>query len=194
MYIFPRQFGLHNVFTSKVDPKDTVQPFKDYTLREQEIAQSKSQERSKRTTKGSTSRNREDHVPRRLRGTVRELISKMQKLHGRCAYTELLRHYCPNPVFYALLTLCSTLLSCLIDVQGSVASVDVDGYLAKFPWQSVHPFEHAGALQYLHVESSRYGLGPLVSLASKAIDCGFCNSCSRRVCILPGRSFQCRAK
>ena len=31
-YIFPRQFGLHNVFTSPVDLRETVQPFKDYTL------------------------------------------------------------------------------------------------------------------------------------------------------------------
>ncbi|PCH03091.1 Reverse transcriptase [Penicillium occitanis (nom. inval.)] len=40
-YIFPRQFGLHNVFTSVVDSRETVQPFKDYTLREEEIARSK---------------------------------------------------------------------------------------------------------------------------------------------------------
>ena len=101
MYIFPRQFGLHNVFTSKVDPKETVQPFKDYTLREQEIAQLKSQERSKSTSKGGILRNSEDHLPRRLRGTVRRLIGQMQKLHGRCAYAELLRHYCPNLVLDA---------------------------------------------------------------------------------------------
>jgi telomerase reverse transcriptase len=98
MYIFPRQFGLHNVFTSKVDPKETVQPFKDYTLREQDIAQFKSQRRSKKNTEALTTRKREDHVPRRLRGTVQRLISKMQKFHSRCAYTELLKHYCPSLV------------------------------------------------------------------------------------------------
>ncbi|KAF5623318.1 telomerase reverse transcriptase [Fusarium sp. NRRL 52700] len=38
MYIFPRQFGLHNVFTSQVDPTITSQKFQDYTLREEEIA------------------------------------------------------------------------------------------------------------------------------------------------------------
>ena len=37
-YIFPKQFGLHNAFSSAVDPRETVQPFKDYTLREREIA------------------------------------------------------------------------------------------------------------------------------------------------------------
>ncbi|EPS41730.1 hypothetical protein H072_4367 [Dactylellina haptotyla CBS 200.50] len=36
-YIFPRAFGLHNVFTSTVNKADTVQQFKDYTLREDEI-------------------------------------------------------------------------------------------------------------------------------------------------------------
>ncbi|KAH8199578.1 hypothetical protein TruAng_006275 [Truncatella angustata] len=38
MYMFPRQFGLHNVFTSKVDFAHTAQRLQDYTLREQEIA------------------------------------------------------------------------------------------------------------------------------------------------------------
>ncbi|TKA71880.1 hypothetical protein B0A55_06334 [Friedmanniomyces simplex] len=46
-YLFPRQFGLHNVFTSDVDPADTALQFKDYTLREKEIAAA--EQRSKRT-------------------------------------------------------------------------------------------------------------------------------------------------
>ncbi|RPB11270.1 hypothetical protein P167DRAFT_230450 [Morchella conica CCBAS932] len=37
-YIFPRQFNLHNAFTSIVDRRETVQPLKDYTMREKEIA------------------------------------------------------------------------------------------------------------------------------------------------------------
>lgn len=37
-YIFPRQFGLHNVFTSVVDRYETSLPFKDYFTREEEIA------------------------------------------------------------------------------------------------------------------------------------------------------------
>jgi telomerase reverse transcriptase len=32
MYMFPRQFGLHNVFTSQVDHTQTAQKFQDYTL------------------------------------------------------------------------------------------------------------------------------------------------------------------
>ena len=34
-------------------------------------------------------------IPKRLRGRVTALIEKMQKLHSRCSYHELLRHYCP---------------------------------------------------------------------------------------------------
>ncbi|KAH0538165.1 hypothetical protein FGG08_005223 [Glutinoglossum americanum] len=39
-YIFPRVFGLHNVFDSTTNSRETVQPFKDYTMREQEITSS----------------------------------------------------------------------------------------------------------------------------------------------------------
>lgn len=86
-YIFPRQFGLHNVFTSKTDYKETAQPFKDYTMREEEISQLS----SARSKVGSSSL----HAPKRLRGQAFELVRKLQKLHHRCSYTELLRHYCP---------------------------------------------------------------------------------------------------
>ncbi|PBP22858.1 putative telomerase reverse transcriptase protein [Diplocarpon rosae] len=81
MYIFPRQFGLHNVFTSNVDPLQTVQPFKDYTLREDEI---KTHFPSK-----------DPKIPRRLRGKATELVRKLQMQHSRCPYKLLLEHYCP---------------------------------------------------------------------------------------------------
>ncbi|KAF3901263.1 Telomerase reverse transcriptase [Trichophyton interdigitale] len=78
-HIFPRQFGLHNVFTSTVSRTETSMPFKDYSLREQEIALKPG-----------------DKIPRRLRGRLVELIQRMQKRHARCSYVELLRHYCPK--------------------------------------------------------------------------------------------------
>lgn len=81
-YIFPRQFGLHNVFTSKVDRQETVHPFKDYTLREDEI------NGPLKPTDNSTK------IPKRLRGTAIELTEKLRKLHDRCPYYELLKHYC----------------------------------------------------------------------------------------------------
>ncbi|KAI9832402.1 MAG: hypothetical protein M1819_004390 [Sarea resinae] len=97
-YIFPRQFGLHNVFTSAVDFRETAQPFKDYTLREQEIAQAMLHEASRRRRKGSEAEASPDKIPKRLRGVPFELTGKLQKLHARCSYTELLRHYCPREV------------------------------------------------------------------------------------------------
>lgn len=94
-YIFPRQFGLHNVFTSSVDSRDTSHAFKDYTLREREIAQSAQRENVKRgKVSGAIGRS----LPRRLRGTLVKLISKLQKLHSKCSYSALLKHYCPVDV------------------------------------------------------------------------------------------------
>jgi len=80
MYIFPRQFGLHNVFTHDVNSRETVQAFKDYTLREDEIV-----------NKYPTT----PKVPKRLRGKAVALIEKLQISHKKCAYKELLEHYCP---------------------------------------------------------------------------------------------------
>ncbi|KAK5195903.1 Telomerase reverse transcriptase [Exophiala xenobiotica] len=80
-YIFPRQFGLHNVFTSTVDPTETAHPFKDYTLREMEIRG----QRKKSIT----------WIPRRLRGKALELVRKIRRNHHSCSYSQLLRHHCP---------------------------------------------------------------------------------------------------
>ncbi|KIW17443.1 hypothetical protein PV08_04637 [Exophiala spinifera] len=79
-YVFPRQFGLHNVFTSTTDPTETAQQFKDYTLREQEIRSICSRARAK--------------IPRRLRGKPLDLVRKILRNHLRCSYTQLLRYYC----------------------------------------------------------------------------------------------------
>ena len=94
-YIFPRQFGLHNVFTCSVDSRETSHTLKDYTLREREIALSNygcgmSSSHNLRTANRS--------LPRRLRGLLVTLIATMQKLHKKCSYSELLKHYCPVDV------------------------------------------------------------------------------------------------
>ncbi|KAI9814856.1 MAG: hypothetical protein M1832_005658 [Thelocarpon impressellum] len=65
--MFPRQFGLHNVFTSTVDTRETVQPFKDYTLREREILQ---QGQLNKLKGGASLRSSKNKLPRRLRGTT----------------------------------------------------------------------------------------------------------------------------
>lgn len=97
-YIFPRQFGLHNVFTSTVDSRETVQPFKDYTLREQEIAFAARQKQAKVGMAAANEGQSKDKLPKRLRGLPVELVKKMQKRHARCPYHELLKHYCPVDV------------------------------------------------------------------------------------------------
>lgn len=91
-YVFPRQFKLHNAFTSNVDPTETVQPFKDYTLREQEIA--RSEVILKRQLPAL--QNAELRVPRRLRGQCTRLVQDLQRRNVHCAYYELLKHYCPT--------------------------------------------------------------------------------------------------
>ena len=85
---------MHNVFTSIVDSKESIQPFKDYTLREQEIAQLERRNTRKRSGRFSNTTFKEQ-VPRRLRGEALELVRKLQKLHSRCSYYDLLEHYCP---------------------------------------------------------------------------------------------------
>ncbi|KXX74891.1 Telomerase reverse transcriptase [Madurella mycetomatis] len=89
MYIFPRQFGLHNVFTSAVNRQQTAQKLQDYTLREEEIANKFP------APDGGGKRIR--HLPKRLRGTVTHLVQRLQVQHKRCAYAEMLQHYCPVP-------------------------------------------------------------------------------------------------
>lgn len=90
-YIFPRQFRLHNVFTSKPDFRQTVQPLKDYTMREDEISQS-----AQRDANGGLEESIK--IPKRLRGKTVELVRKLQKRNKNCPYVELLRYYCPSEV------------------------------------------------------------------------------------------------
>lgn len=97
-YIFPRQFGLHNVFTSTVDYGESAMPFKDYTLREQEIHHSMCRALGEKSTEPDAVDKWRRHVPKRLRGTTMELVEKMRILNKRCSYIELLRHYCPIEV------------------------------------------------------------------------------------------------
>ena len=84
-YMFPRQFNLHNVFTSTVDRKETIQPLKDYTLREHEIAL--------QGGKGS-------FIPKRLKGKTFDLVQRMMRLHKRCSYHALIEYYCPVWVLF----------------------------------------------------------------------------------------------
>lgn len=89
MYIFPRQFKLHNVFTSHVDRTQTAQRFHDYTIREAEIAPHFGPE---------SQRGHHPKVPKRLRGAAELLVQRLQVRHSRCSYSELLKHYCPSTI------------------------------------------------------------------------------------------------
>ena len=94
MYMFPRQFGLHNVFASSVDRQQTIQKFQDYTLREEEIA--------KKFPAPAEGKKPANHVPKRLRGKAMHLVRRLQVLHKRCSYAEMLHHYCPVSNFRGL--------------------------------------------------------------------------------------------
>jgi telomerase reverse transcriptase len=96
-YIFPREFGLHNVFESAVNSKETVQPFQDYTMREQEIKKSKHIKALKNRGGLDDHRASKDIIPKRLRGKALEMVSRFQKRHSQCPYAELLRYYCVSP-------------------------------------------------------------------------------------------------
>lgn len=74
-YIFPRQHGLHNVFTAQADKKQTAMRVHDYTLRD-----IKSLKR---------------RPPKRLGRLIGPIISQMLLLHKRCPYSLLLDHYAP---------------------------------------------------------------------------------------------------
>lgn len=95
-YIFPRQFNLHNVFTSTVDRKETAQTFKEYTFREEEIA----------AANKSPKLGVEENIPKRLRGITFELVARMQRLHKRCSYHALLKYYCPVWVSFVAFIFC----------------------------------------------------------------------------------------
>lgn len=73
-HIFPKQFGLPNVFTSM-----TYQGSFNHSFRLEEQEQT-------------------PKIPKRLRGTLVELLQGLQRRNKHCSYTELLRYYCPSDV------------------------------------------------------------------------------------------------
>lgn len=103
-YLFPRQFGLHNVFTSTVDARESSMPFKDYTLREKDIHNHLCQKFGNNANNAQERRKYMSHTPKRLRGAATALVKKMRVLHQRCSFMELLRHYCPVEVIACTLT------------------------------------------------------------------------------------------
>jgi telomerase reverse transcriptase len=85
-YIFPKQFGLHNVFTHVTDRRETTHAFKDYTDRENEIT--------------GAMKGRDEKVYRRLGLRILPLITKMQKMHKSCSYDAIIHYYCTSASEY----------------------------------------------------------------------------------------------
>ncbi|KAJ5663924.1 hypothetical protein N7507_004655 [Penicillium longicatenatum] len=79
MYIFPRQFGLRNVFVPTGDQNEQFVSH-GHAFREDEIFDGDGHSK----------------IPKRLRGQVVELVHRLRARHARCSYEGLLRHYCPT--------------------------------------------------------------------------------------------------
>ncbi|KAG8623324.1 hypothetical protein KVT40_008300 [Elsinoe batatas] len=96
-YIFPRQFDLHNVFTSTVDKDESAHHFLDYTIREQEIKRQMLKEAAKGGRNPTTNTHCKTKLPKRLRGAPFALVKAIRKRHQTCSYSQLINHYCPTP-------------------------------------------------------------------------------------------------
>ena len=176
-YVFPRQFGLHNVFTSVVDQKETVQRFKDYTLREHEIAQQLSFQSTSPTD--IVDDRPAVKAPKRLRGGAQALVQKMLKNHRSCSYTQLLRHYCPvQPIWPSVSANASSTQS-----QRSSASSTRLVTQAPTTKSAVSTSQH-GSMTFLHHPSS----SPIVAYATPTKNVSaFCQSAMRK--LLPRGAF-----
>ncbi|KAJ5677257.1 uncharacterized protein N7477_002890 [Penicillium maclennaniae] len=103
-YIFPREFGLSNVFTISADSKNCFDMLSSHNCRENDIARDDEKRRQKRCQSSGDQLREElggnfsERVPKRLRGKALELVRRLRLNHARCSYGELLKYYCPHPV------------------------------------------------------------------------------------------------
>jgi telomerase reverse transcriptase len=108
-YIFPRQFGLLNVFTVDPDGRNSTDDWKGCMFRESEISELEKKVQLKRPRPGNEhagadcSSMRSTKVPKRLRGDTIELVQKLRNRNAQCSYRELLRYYCPTEVRHSCL-------------------------------------------------------------------------------------------
>lgn len=103
-YIFPREFGLNNVFTISADSKDSMDMLSSHNYRENEIARDEQRRQRRCQSSGDQLRaelggNLSEKVPKRLRGKAVELVRRLRLNHARCSYGELLKYYCPDVSF-----------------------------------------------------------------------------------------------
>ena len=98
-YIFPKQFGLQNVFSVTSDGGDQ---FKGDLSRENEISALNTRNTLQRAPPEGDGlcedydTNAELKLPKRLRGQAMELAKRLRVRHARCRYNRLLEYYCPE--------------------------------------------------------------------------------------------------
>jgi hypothetical protein len=100
-YIFPRQFGLQNVFTSTANGYANTP---NIVFREPEISRLIEKEQLRQPAPNGDQvheTNKEaahTKLPKRLRGQSLELVRRLRVRHSKCPYRQLLDHYCPDEV------------------------------------------------------------------------------------------------
>ncbi|PYI10604.1 hypothetical protein BO78DRAFT_360710 [Aspergillus sclerotiicarbonarius CBS 121057] len=94
-YIFPKQFSLHNIFSSLSGGQD-MQPFKDYASREEEIASAEKKKQARSKHADADGCNPLIKIPKRLQGQAVELVQQLQNRNKCCSYLHLLNYYCPS--------------------------------------------------------------------------------------------------
>lgn len=102
-YIFPLQFRLVNVFTLDSGGRNNIDEWKGNMFRENEISllEDKMHVRRSKPEPESADTVRDERrikVPKRLRGTITELVRKLRNRNAQCSYGKLLRYYCPTEV------------------------------------------------------------------------------------------------
>jgi telomerase reverse transcriptase len=176
-YVFPRQFGLHNVFTSSVDQKETVQRFKDYTLREHEIARQLSLQSTR--PRDIVEGHQVAEVPKRLQGGAQALVRRMVKNHCSCSYTQLLRHYCSSQIMWSSI---SANASSTQSQRSSGSSTHLVTQMSATNTTALTA--QPASITFLHQQSS----SPIVGYATPATNVSaFCQSALRR--LLPRDTF-----
>ena len=105
-YIFPRQFGLENVFIPGPDGRKSTAHLKSQGSRETEISQLDQKRRLRQPRPENECANADGgveslKVPKRLRGVV-EIIRKIRNRNAQCSYSEMLRYYCPTEVRHSI--------------------------------------------------------------------------------------------
>lgn len=89
-YIFPWQFGLHNVFCSDVNRTKTTQPFQDYTYRSEIDLEMED------AAEGGVSLKKQI-LPKRL-VKAEPLVHTMMRRNRKMKYGIILKHHCPSKV------------------------------------------------------------------------------------------------